>query len=74
MDDDQLQLWELTLESLLETLESSETKVRDVRIKLEKISRDIVELKATIEGMVATAKVNVEARIKQLDDEYNAAK
>ena len=54
----------MTLESLLETLESSEIRVREIRVKLEAISKDIVELKATIEGMIATAKVNVNARVK----------
>jgi hypothetical protein len=63
---DQMDLWELTLENLLDTLETSETKVREIRIKLEGISRDIVQLKATIEGMVATAQVNVNARIEEL--------
>lgn len=52
---DQLDLWELTLESLLDTLETTHAKVNTIRLKLETISRDIVELKATIEGMVATA-------------------
>lgn len=61
--DDQLDLWEITLESLLENLEGAAQKTEDIRKKLENISRDIVELKATIEGMVATADVNVKARM-----------
>lgn len=69
-----MDLWELTLENLLDTLETSEAKVREIRIKLEGISRDIVQLKATIEGMVATAQVNVNARIEELQREYDDAK
>lgn len=55
MSKDQLDLWELTLESLLDTLETSHTETKKIRLQLEQISRDIVKLKATIEGMVATA-------------------
>lgn len=73
LSQDQLDLWELTLESLLDTLESSQTKTSDIRIKLEKISRDIVQLKATIEGMVATAQSQVDARIATLQREYEDA-
>jgi len=64
----------LTLESLLDTLETSHTKTHELRVKLETISRDIVKLKATIEGMVATAQTNVNARIAQLQREYDDAK
>jgi len=64
----------LTLESLLDTLETSKTKTHEIRVKLENISRDIVKLKATIEGMVATAQTNVNARIAQLQREYDDAK
>lgn len=74
LSQDQLDLWELTLESLLDTLESSAKKTGDIRVKLEGISRDIVTLKATIEGMVATAKVNVDARLAELQREYDDAK
>jgi len=63
----------LTLESLLDTLESSATKTHEIRVKLEAISRDIVTLKATIEGMVATAQTNVNARIAELQREYDDA-
>lgn len=63
----------MTLESLLDTLETSAAKTYEIRIKLETISRDIVELKATIEGMVATAQVNVNARIEQLQKELDDA-
>jgi len=63
----------LTLESLLDTLETSAKKAHEIRVKLETISRDIVKLKATIEGMVATAQVNVNARIAQLQREYDDA-
>lgn len=69
-----MDLWELTLESLLDTLESSYEQTQTIRLKLETISRDIVTLKATIEGMVATAQVNVNARIEQLQNEYDDAK
>jgi cell division septum initiation protein DivIVA len=69
-----LDLWELTLESLLDTLETSFTQTQTIRLKLETISRDIVVLKATIEGMVATAQTNVNARIAQLQREYDDAK
>jgi len=71
---DQLDLWELTLESLLDTLETTHAKVNTIRVKLETISRDIVQLKATIEGMVATAQVNVNARMEELQREYDDAK
>lgn len=64
----------MTLESLLDTLESSYEQTQTIRLKLETISRDIVTLKATIEGMVATAQVNVNARIEQLQNEYDDAK
>lgn len=64
----------MTLESLLDTLETSAAKTHEIRIKLENISRDIVKLKATIEGMVATAQTNVNARIAQLQREYDDAK
>jgi len=64
----------LTLESLLDTLETSFTQTQTIRLKLETISRDIVVLKATIEGMVATAQTNVNARIAQLQREYDDAK
>lgn len=64
----------MTLESLLDTLESSHTRTHEIRIKLENISRDIVKLKATIEGMVATAQTNVNARIAELQREYDDAK
>jgi len=73
MTQDQLDLWELTLESLLDTLETSHARTQEIRLKLETISRDIVELKATIEGMVATAQVNVNARIEQLQKELDDA-
>lgn len=63
----------MTLESLLDTLETSAKKAHEIRVKLETISRDIVKLKATIEGMVATAQVNVNARIAQLQREYDDA-
>lgn len=42
LSQDQLDLWELTLESLLDTLESAATKTHEIRVKLEVISRDIV--------------------------------
>lgn len=42
MSDDQLQLWELTLSSLLDTLETSHTKTVETREKLEKITRETV--------------------------------
>jgi len=74
MTQDQLDLWQLTLESLLDTLETSHAKTHEIRVKLENISRDIVKLKATIEGMVATAQTNVDARIAQLQREYDDAK
>jgi len=74
LSQDQLDLWELTLESLLDTLESAQTKTSEIRLKLETISRDIVQLKATIEGMVATAQVNVNARMEELQREYDDAK
>jgi len=74
MTQDQLDLWQLTLESLLDTLETSHKKTHEIRIKLEQISRDIVKLKATIEGMVATAQTNVNARIAQLQKEHEDAK
>lgn len=64
----------MTLESLLDTLETSFTQTQTIRLKLETISRDIVVLKATIEGMVATAQTNVNARIAQLQREYDDAK
>jgi len=64
----------LTLESLLDTLETSHARTLEIRTKLETISRDIVQLKATIEGMVATAETNVNARIAQLQREYDDAK
>jgi len=63
----------LTLESLLDTLETSAAETNAIRLKLEVISRDIVVLKATIEGMVATAQVNVNARIAELTKEYEDA-
>lgn len=63
----------MTLESLLDTLETSYTRTNEIRLKLEKISRDIVTLKATIEGMVATAQVNVDARMAELQREYDDA-
>ena len=66
MSQDQLDLWEMSLESLLDTLESSYVQANAIRLKLETISRETVQLKATIEGMVATAQVNVDARIAQL--------
>jgi len=64
----------LTLESLLDTLETSHAKTHEIRVKLEVISRDIVKLKATIEGMVATAQTNVNARLAQLQRELDDAK
>jgi len=63
----------LTLESLLDTLETSHARTHEIRVKLETISRDIVQLKATIEGMVATAQANVDARIAELTREYEDA-
>jgi len=63
----------MTLESLLDTLESAHARTNAIRLDLEKISRDIVTLKATIEGMVATAQVNVNARVEQLTNEHNDA-
>lgn len=74
ISDDQLDLWELTLESLLDTMETAQKKSTEIRTQLEKISRETVQLKATIEGMVATAQVNVDARIAQLQKEYDDAK
>jgi len=73
LSQDQLDLWQLTLESLLDTLESAHAKTQAIRLKLETISRDIVTLKATIEGMVATAGTNVNARIDQLQKELDDA-
>ena len=64
----------MTLESLLDTLETSYEQTQTIRLKLETISRDIVVLKATIEGMVATAQTNVNARIAELQREYDDAK
>ena len=63
----------MTLESLLDTLETSHARTHEIRVKLETISRDIVTLKATIEGMVATAQANVDARIAELTREYEDA-
>ena len=63
----------MTLESLLDTLETSYARTHEIRVKLETISRDIVKLKATIEGMVATAQANVDARIAELTREYEDA-
>jgi len=74
MSQDQLDLWEMSLESLLDTLESSYVQANAIRLKLETISRETVVLKATIEGMVATAQVNVDARIAQLKKEHDDAK
>jgi len=74
LSQDELDLWELSLESLLDTLESSHKQANEIRVKLEGISRETVILKATIEGMVATAQVNVDARIKQLQKEHDDAK
>jgi len=74
MSQDQLDLWEMSLESLLDTLESSYVQANAIRLKLETISRETVVLKATIEGMVATAQVNVDARIAQLKKEHEDAK
>jgi len=73
LSQDQLDLWELTLEALLDTLESSYTRTNQIRLELETISRDIVQLKALVESMVATAQNNVDARMAELQRELDDA-
>lgn len=58
---DQKELWELTLNNLVQTLDQSAKSCTEIRTKLEKITRDVTELKSLIEGMVATAKTRVNA-------------
>lgn len=52
---DQKEMWEMTLKNLVQTLDQSAKSCTEIRNKLEKITRDVTELKSLIEGMVATA-------------------
>lgn len=61
LSDDQKELWKLTLENLVQTLDQSAKSCTEIRTKLEKITKDVTELKALIEGMVATAQTRVNA-------------
>lgn len=70
---DQEELWKLTLENLVETLDESAKRTTAVRVKLEKITKDVITLKSVIEGMVATARVRVNAKFKQFEDELKKA-
>ena len=73
LSQDQLDLWELTLEALIDTLESSYKRTNEIRLEMENISRDIVQLKALVESMVATAQNNVDARTAELQRELDDA-
>lgn len=42
LSQDELDLWELSLESLLDTLETSQKQANAIRVKLESISRETV--------------------------------
>jgi uncharacterized protein YoxC len=63
----------MTLQSLLSTLEITQTKTTDIREKLNNISREMVVLKAKIESMIATAVDQVDARVITLQREYDDA-
>jgi len=74
MTDEQVELWEYALETLLETLTLAHDKTEKIRTKLEQISKDMVELKTTIQSTIATASTNVDAQTKKLTAEYEEAK
>lgn len=73
MSKDQLDLWAMTLETLIETLEEAKTKTGGIREKLDQTTVDTVKLKALIEGMVATAQANVDAQVANLERELEDA-
>ena len=62
LTDDQLDLWEMTLESLLDTLTAAVEHTSTIKEKLEYISRALVVIKSDVTTMIVTAKDNVRER------------
>jgi len=63
----------MTLDNLVQTLEKASTDCTNIRIELEKITKDIVELKSHIEAMIATAEVKINAESARLQSELDKA-
>lgn len=61
----------MTLKTLIENLENTANKVERIRKELQKITKDLVELKSAITSMLATAKTNVDARKAEIQREFD---
>ena len=63
----------MTLESLLDTLTTAVHHTTIIKHNLNHISKELVSMKADITTMIVTAKDNVKARVKQLEEEQKKA-
>lgn len=63
---DQKELWKITIENLVQTLDVSSKKCTELKKRLEDITKDITVLKSTITSMVTTSTVKVNAEVDKL--------
>lgn len=73
LTEDQKAVWKMTLDNLVQTLDKAYNDCKNIRIKLESVTKDIVELKSHIEGMIATAETRIKAESARLQSELDKA-
>lgn len=63
---EQKQLWEMTLEILVSTLEEAAEKVNSATSKLTSLSKDLSVLKGKVDYMITNAKTKIAAESQAL--------